>query len=217
MKKQNLITVHTYALTQLLFKHKTDFSDIRSFNIYKKNQIYHVRNQHLSHALNTSISNSDLAQTLYGKPYLLAHPQLAFNHSHSQQNYALAISENYAHIGVDVEDLSRKVRYDALAKHAFHPNELQLWTTLNLSTEYWFKVWTTKEAVLKASGLGIRISLNELDTRVTLDGNMGICHHPTIGTWCYQNVHLHDMMLTVAWEYDASQSESVPEIDMIAH
>lgn len=36
MKKQNLITVHTYALTQLLFKDKTEFSDIRSFNIYKK-------------------------------------------------------------------------------------------------------------------------------------------------------------------------------------
>ena len=217
MKKQNLITVHTYALTQLLFKDKTEFSDIRSFNIYKKNQIYHVRNQHLSHELNTVISHSDLAQTSYGKPYLWAHPQLVFNHSHSQHHYALAISEHYAQIGIDVEDLSRKVRFEALAQHAFHPNELELWIKLNLSTEYWFKVWTTKEAVLKASGLGIRISLNELDTRVTLDSNIGICHHPAIGTWCYQNFHLPEMMLTVAWEYDESQSESVPEIDMIAH
>ncbi len=29
-------------------------------------------------------------------------------------------------LGIDVEDLDRKVRFDALAQHAFHPNELQI-------------------------------------------------------------------------------------------
>ena len=31
---------------------------------------------------------------------------------------------------------------------------------------YWFKVWTAKEAILKASGLGIRLSLKDINTRV---------------------------------------------------
>lgn len=58
-------------------------------------------------------------------------------------------------LGVDVEDLDRKVRFEALAEHyAFHANELQHWHVLEQDRNYWFKVWTTKEAVLKAAGLG---------------------------------------------------------------
>ena len=52
-----------------------------------------------------------------------------------------------------IEELDRKVRFDALAQHAFHPEEYQTWQE-SQDEEYWFRVWTTKEAILKASGLG---------------------------------------------------------------
>ncbi len=64
---------------------------------------------------------------------------------------------------------------------------------------YWFKVWTTKEAVLKASGLGIRLNLNELNTQAHPTHNGGMCSHPLIGRFAYQNFELGDVMLTVAW------------------
>jgi 4'-phosphopantetheinyl transferase len=57
------------------------------------------------------MSPTDLvfAKHEYGKPYLLDHA-LHFNHSHSQQYYALALSERVKDIGIDVEELDRKVR-----------------------------------------------------------------------------------------------------------
>ena len=218
MKKQSLITVHTYSLAQLLLKEKTDFPDFRSFNVYKKNRIYQVRNQHLSQVLKKEIGNAEIQNTEYGKPYVLNHRNFAFNHSHSQQHYVLAMSQSYSDIGIDLEDLSRKVRYEALAQHAFHPNELRHWQKLDYIKEYWFKVWTTKEAVLKASGLGIRINLNELDTQADPSHNRGVCHHPAIGYWAYQNFCLAETMLTVAWQSEGFQANtSYPNIEIIAH
>lgn len=218
MKKQCCIDVHTYSLSQLLIQDRSDFTHLREFNQYKKQQIYNLRNHHLSLALNTSISNRDIHVTRYGKPYLPNEKNLSFNHSHSQQNYALAMSEDYRNIGVDLEDFARKVRFDALANHAFHPNELQQWYELNQDLEYWFRVWTTKEAVLKAVGLGIRINLNELNTQVHPTRNLGQCYHPLIGSIAFQNFNLGHALLTVAWGMESTHLEkNIPKIHIIQH
>ena len=148
----------------------------------------------------------------------MAFPQLQFNHSHSRQHYALASSFELLDIGIDIEDLDRKVRFDGLAQHAFHPNELKYWQDLEHDADYWFRVWTTKEAVLKASGLGIRLSLNELDTRVHPSAQGGICHHPQIGSFAYQNFRLTDYMLTVAWRAAPSSAGfQFPQIHIVQH
>ncbi|PWF32935.1 ACP synthase, partial [Yersinia pestis] len=97
------------------------------------------------------VSDQQVVRTNFGKPYLNDYPDFSFNHSHSQNFYALATSRNVQNLGIDIEELSRKVRFEALAQHAFHPEELKNWQALAYDPEYWFKVWTTKEAVLKAS------------------------------------------------------------------
>ena len=107
-------------------------------------------------------------------------------------------------MGIDIEELSRKVRFEAMAQHAFHPEELKQWQALDYDSEYWFKVWTTKEAVLKASGLGIRINLNELNTQIHPDQNGGRCEHPEISVYAYQNYNMAGCMLTVAWQSEHS-------------
>ena len=170
----------------------------------RKLAIYTRRNQLLSDQLNHSIHSLDFTTTEYGKPYLKAHPEFSFNHSHSQNFYALATSRNVPNLGIDIEELSRKVRFEALAQHAFHPEELKNWQTFDYDPEYWFKVWTTKEAVLKASGLGIRINLNELNTNIHPEQNGGRCEHPDIGVYSYQNYYLAGCMLTVAWQSEHS-------------
>ncbi|MDC4728877.1 ACP synthase, partial [Acinetobacter baumannii] len=116
------IEVYTQALSQLLLKSKQDFPDFRTFNEYKKQQIKSVRNRLIAEKLRLTSMELEFAKHEHGKPYLLNHT-LHFNHSHSQQYYALAMSENVKDIGVDVEELDRNVRLDALAKHAFHPDE----------------------------------------------------------------------------------------------
>ena len=202
--KKNEIQIHLIALAQLLGLDRDQFKDFPSYNQYKKNQIYQYRNQVLSDLLHVEINDQSIAKTEYGKPYLTDYARVAFNHSHSQKHYALANSLRVQDVGIDVEDLDRVVRFEALAKHAFHPDEYQTWQDLDFDLAFWFKVWTTKESVLKAAGLGVRLSLNELQTNVHPIENGGMCSHPMIGTFAYQNFNLGDVMLTVAWRSEAS-------------
>lgn len=184
----------------------------------QKQAIYQFRNQLLTQQLQREIQNSDFSKTEYGKPFLAQFPQAAFNHSHSRKHYALAYSDTISQVGVDVEDLDRAVRFEALAQHAFHPEELDCWAELDYSLEYWFRVWTTKEAVLKASGLGIRLTLKEFNTQLHPIHHGGMCQHPDIGSFAYQNYVLGQMMLTVAWQAEAScRGFQWPQIQIIQH
>ncbi len=200
---EHIIEVYTKALSQLLLKSKQDFPDFRTFNNYKKQQIQRIKNNLLAQKLNVNPEDLLFAKHEYGKPFLLDHV-LHFNHSHSQQYYALALSERVKDIGIDVEELDRKVRLDSLAQHAFHPDEYATWQNLEQDREYWFKVWTTKEAVLKASGLGIRLDLNTLNTQAHPTNHGGLCSHELIGTFAYQNFISGNMILTVAWRSEHS-------------
>ncbi|MBN6524831.1 4'-phosphopantetheinyl transferase superfamily protein [Acinetobacter pittii] len=200
---EHIIEIYTQALSQLLLKSKQDFPDFRTFNDYKKQQIQHIKNKLLAQKLSVNPADLVFAKHEYGKPYLLNHT-LHFNHSHSQQYYALALSERVKDIGIDVEELVRKVRLESLAQHAFHPDEYATWQNLEQDREYWFKVWTTKEAVLKASGLGIRLDLNTLNTQAHPTNHGGLCSHELIGTFAYQNFVSGNMILTVAWRSEQS-------------
>ncbi|EXR64046.1 4'-phosphopantetheinyl transferase family protein [Acinetobacter nosocomialis] len=197
------IEVYIGKLNEFLKQEQQDFPDFRTFNNYKKQQIQHTKNNLLAQKLNVNPEDLLFAKHEYGKPYLLNHT-LHFNHSHSQQYYALALSERVKDIGIDVEELDRKVRLDSLAQHAFHTDEYATWQNLEQDKEYWFKVWTTKEAVLKASGLGIRLDLNTLNTQAHPTNHGGLCSHELIGTFAYQNFISGNMILTVAWRSEQS-------------
>jgi len=197
------IEVYIGKLNEFLKQEQQDFPDFRTFNNYKKQQIQCIKNNLLAQKLNVNPEDLLFAKHEYGKPYLLNHT-LHFNHSHSQQYYALALSERVKDIGIDVEELDRKVRLDSLAQHAFHTDEYATWQNLEQDKEYWFKVWTTKEAVLKASGLGIRLDLNTLNTQAHPTNHGGLCSHELIGTFAYQNFISGNMILTVAWRSEQS-------------
>ena len=184
----------------------------------RKQHIVQLRNQYLSSALNFLICDHDLARAEHGKPYLKDHSNIAFNHSHSQNFYALAMSQTVKEIGVDVEELSRKVRFDALAQHAFHPEEYASWQQLDCDPEYWFKVWTTKEAVLKAHGMGIRMNLSELNTKVHPQQQGGLCQHAQLGVFAFHNYVLGDCVLSVAWQAEQScRGFTFPRIQIYQH
>lgn len=216
MTKPRAIQIYLHALSQLAPLDKAGFADLRQYSRYKKQQIYAQRNAHLSAFSGQPVADADIALSAYGKPFLKHRPEIAFNHSHSQKNYALALSAGMQDIGIDVEDLERKVRFEALARHAFHPRELNAWNASGQQPEYWFKVWTAKEAVLKAAGLGIRMSLNELDTQAHPEQNGGVCSHPSLGVFAYQNFQLAHVMLTVAWRSELScRGFAFPDIQLL--
>ena len=146
--------------------------------------------------------NVHIETTVHGKPIAKSPNTLAFNHSHSQHHYALAYSDVVIDLGVDIEDLTRNVRMQALAKKSFHPDEYAMWQSLNYCREFWFKVWTIKEAVLKAHGLGIRLDLHSLNTNAHPTWNFGRVEHPLLGVFIYQQLCLNNSMLTVAYRQD---------------
>ncbi|MFT4021083.1 MAG: 4'-phosphopantetheinyl transferase superfamily protein [Acinetobacter sp.] len=170
-----------------------------SFKKHQQFHIEHVRHRLLAKVLQLQPSQLEIARSEYGKPYLKNVPQLEFNHSHSREHYALAISQTMTDIGIDVESLQRKVRFQALAEHAFHPHELEKWQQSGDSIEYWFRVWTAKEAILKACGLGIRMSLNELDTNIDIHQWQGRCQHSELGNFCYHQEIRDGAILSLAW------------------
>ncbi|ENW29600.1 4'-phosphopantetheinyl transferase family protein [Acinetobacter lwoffii] len=196
-----LIQIHLHQLSDLACD---QLSDRKTQIAERKREVAFLRNQLLSQSFELPVSDQQVVRTNFGKPYLNDYPDFSFNHSHSHNFYALATSKQVQNLGIDIEELNRKVRFEALAQHAFHPEELKYWKMLAYDPEYWFKVWTTKEAVLKASGLGIRINLNELNTNIHPEQNGGRCEHPEIGVYAYQNYTLAGCMFTVAWQSEDS-------------
>lgn len=93
-----------------------------------------------------------------GKPSLLA-PDWHFNISHSGRFLALAIG-NQAPLGVDLESRLLTVpRIQRLARRYFSKQE-QAWLAKHPEPEQFLRLWTIKEAVLKAHGSGIANNLS---------------------------------------------------------
>lgn len=109
--------------------------------------------------LNSSAAELAIVPDPYGKPRLAA-AEIAFNGSESGGTALLAVART-GEIGVDIEAL-RPERADLRIAHRyFHPEEVRKLESLppDLQPAAFFTVWTRKEALVKAVGLGLRIPL----------------------------------------------------------
>ncbi len=95
-----------------------------------------------------------------GKP-ALEPAGLSFNISHSRQHLALVLGTD-TDLGVDLEVVSRRGAWRALSQRYFHPEEAAWLQTLpDAEGQYQFyRLWTLKEALLKARGTGIATGLD---------------------------------------------------------
>lgn len=184
----------------------------------RKKATYQFRNLLLSQLLDAEISEKDILKSEFGKPYLNRVNPISFNQSHSHNLYVLACSFQQQHLGVDVEDLARQVRFDAFAKHAFHPEEYEMWQALDQDRHFWFRVWTAKEAILKAHGMGIRLPLHSLNTQVHPVHTQGYVQHEELGSFAYQSFELEHSIVTTAWATGQGCGEFiVPTIQIHSH
>lgn len=104
-----------------------------------------------------------LARNAQGKPYAPALPDLKFNLSHSGQRALLAFARGQA-VGVDLEARPRQVQVEELAQRFFAPAEAFALMGLDatLRPAAFLRLWTHKEAVLKALGVGIGFGLERV-------------------------------------------------------
>ena len=125
----------------------------------------------LGRYLNTEPNLLKFCYGEHGKPYLVelcAVTSLSFNLSHSQEIVLYAIAQGKS-IGIDLEHIRAIPDVDQIvarffsekeqrAFYAFHPEERQ---------KAFFKVWTCKEAYLKAIGVGLNEPLNNIEVTIS--------------------------------------------------
>jgi 4'-phosphopantetheinyl transferase len=97
--------------------------------------------------------DADLALGPQGRP-ALAFPGPWFSLSHSGDFTGLAFCRD-GPVGLDVEPLSREVRRGPVAGRAFSPEERGLLAGAPDDMLLFLSVWTRKECLLKAAGLGL--------------------------------------------------------------
>ncbi|MGI4804011.1 MAG: 4'-phosphopantetheinyl transferase family protein [Janthinobacterium lividum] len=89
-----------------------------------------------------------------------------FNVSHSGDWILIALSTNP--IGVDLEQINASFTYQNLLDFSFSLKEKSYIQTSKVPVESFYKLWTRKEALLKATGKGL---IDELASIPSLDGS----------------------------------------------
>lgn len=113
----------------------------------------------------------------HGKPALAAaDATLDFNLSHSGELAVIALTDG-AVVGVDVEPRGRRVEHARLAPRVCSPAELACYAALPEPQrgEFFLRLWTRKEAFVKATGEGIWRRLAELELATAAPGAIAGC------------------------------------------
>ena len=92
-------------------------------------------------------------------------------------------------MGVDIEHSRRKDKLAGIAARVFSPSELAAWQSLlpESQPDAFYRLWTIKEAVLKAAGCGFSVSPADIDTGDCITPPDGLEHLavflPGHGSW----------------------------------
>tara|TARA_B100000949_G_scaffold210410_1_gene203348 strand:+ start:353 stop:1048 length:696 start_codon:yes stop_codon:yes gene_type:complete len=118
-------------------------------------QAHGIMREILANYLNQHPADVLLTTDANGKPCLKG-SDLCFNLSHSNEYALLAVGRQYA-LGVDLEVFTSR-SYQGVAEHMFSPEECKKLKTApeELACAIFFSIWSQKEALIKACGLGLR-------------------------------------------------------------
>jgi 4'-phosphopantetheinyl transferase len=128
----------------------------------------------LAERLNTEPRQIPFCTGPHGKPVLAGEEaKLQFNLSHSRDLALIAISEAFE-VGVDVEHIRPMRDLAKLAERFFKPSEASALAALSEETRTtaFFRVWTRKESLLKATGLGIANGLQRVEVSCEPEGGL---------------------------------------------
>ncbi len=105
-----------------------------------------------------------IVQGAHGKPRLGSdrRPPIGFNFSHSGDRFVVAIALGMEP-GVDIERIRARRDLAGLARWSFSPAEQEEVAAAPEPMDAFYRVWSRKEAVIKADGRGIAIGLDRFD------------------------------------------------------
>lgn len=105
----------------------------------------------------------EIAFTKYKKPYLPKYPNLSFNMSHSGNLVLIAFRFDGIPVGVDVEYINSALDTNLIAESYYHEDE-QKAVFDTKDPQLFFKLWTRKEALLKAMEVGLTEEIKKINT-----------------------------------------------------
>ena len=134
----------------------------------------------------------------HGKPYAVVHGEPAsvqFNVSDSGAHGLIAIAPA-GRLGIDVEERSDKRDIDGLIETVFGPDERAVVaaTTEAQRTETFYRLWTVKEALLKALGTGLYLDVTTFQAPAALlrgasGAEFRFPHLPDVAWWVAGREH----------------------------
>ena len=146
------------------------------------------------------VDDRQLTYSKNGKPYL-KNEKKYFTISHSGNYVVLAIANR--EIGVDIEKTTHYS--DAVARRCFTPLECE-WMHHQGSNEAFYYLWTAKESVMKASGLGFSL-LPETFHVLPINAS---AHYIAGKTW-FLDWHVYDdHVICLTIEDKAEKTEIIP-------
>ncbi len=146
---------------------------------------------------------TDDSQIIYGsnqKPYL-KNQSAFFNISHSGDYVVLAAAE--CEVGIDIEKILPN--REKIAKRFFTTEENQ-WLTTKNNEKAFFDLWTAKEAVMKCTGQGMKLSPASFCVLPVQDGSHTVQGKPLHLYW--QSLDGHS--LCIASEQPQNQPLLIP-------
>jgi 4'-phosphopantetheinyl transferase len=125
----------------------------------------------------------DLAAEPSGRPMVMGRPDIFISISHSRGT--LACAATFAGpLGIDLEIARPDRDLSGIAAFAFGPGERQ--RAAAEGPDGFYRIWTLREAIAKAEGVGLAQVADRLDRVDT---------GPGVGDWCWQGWHLTHRIL----------------------
>lgn len=113
----------------------------------------------LAFYLNKQAQDIFFQYNAHGKPYQKHNRSIAFNLSHTADQFALAISF-IGEVGIDIEKNKPRRNIQGIANEILTADELQWFNRLSKQEQaiQFYRLWSLKEATLKAEGVGLDVS-----------------------------------------------------------
>jgi 4'-phosphopantetheinyl transferase len=104
-----------------------------------------------------------IARTERGKPFAPSLAHLDFNLTHAREHVLIAVAREQP-VGIDLERMDREIEIDDIARRYFSTAEADAIEALAPERKLaaFLRLWTCKEAVLKALGEGISFGLDRV-------------------------------------------------------
>jgi len=148
----------------------------------------------------------------FQKPFL-ENGDVQFNCSHSNNYFVIAISGN-TELGVDIEHYRELNDLDLTAERAFSINEFTKWMSVaeDEKLDIFYRIWTRKEAIIKAIGMGLSYPLSDFDVSIGKN-NVGVVLSKDkdwpADSWSMHHWELDGYVLALAYQGEKQKVELI--------